>query len=376
MTHLVATISSHGLGHLAQTAPVLNALRRIQPGLCLTIASTLPEARLRERIEGDFRLEHRALDFGFVMEDAFRIDIPASAQAYRDFHADWEDRVGREAEWLAGHRPDLVLANVAGLPLAAASRLGIPAVGMSSLNWADLFAHAFAGEAWAGPIHRQMIEAYRNATAFIRLTPAMEMPQLANTVQVGPVARIGKRRRQDLLDRLGAAPNEKVVIAAFGGIDARLPMENWSFSAGIRWLVPQAWQFDHPQVATIESLGWDFTDLLASADAVIGKPGYGTFTEAACNGTPMLYALRPDWPEQDALIRWIQLHGHTREIGSRDLQDGNLTGQLEALWRQPVPVPVLPDGAGQAASLLAEMLSASQPGGDLTGKAPAGILRR
>ena len=62
MTHLVATISSHGLGHLAQSAPVLNALRRRLPGLRLTVASMLPAQRLHARIEGEFRIEARALD--------------------------------------------------------------------------------------------------------------------------------------------------------------------------------------------------------------------------------------------------------------------------------------------------------------------------
>jgi hypothetical protein len=61
MTHLLATISSHGLGHLAQSAPVLNALRRRLPDLRLTVASQLPEKRLRTRIDGEFDIEPRAL---------------------------------------------------------------------------------------------------------------------------------------------------------------------------------------------------------------------------------------------------------------------------------------------------------------------------
>jgi len=45
--HLLVTICAHGFGHLGQSAPVLNALRRRLPALRLTVASTLPEARLR-----------------------------------------------------------------------------------------------------------------------------------------------------------------------------------------------------------------------------------------------------------------------------------------------------------------------------------------
>lgn len=88
MTHLLASVTAHGLGHLAQSAAVLNALRHRLPGLQLTVASTLPEARLRQRIDGDFRIEPRALDIGFLMHDAFHVDLEASAAAYRALHAD------------------------------------------------------------------------------------------------------------------------------------------------------------------------------------------------------------------------------------------------------------------------------------------------
>ena len=105
MAQLLASITAHGLGHLAQTAPVLNALRRRRPDLRLTVASTLPEARLRQRIDGDFRIEARALDIGFLMHDAFRVDLDASAAAYRELHADWDARVAATTQWLAELQP-------------------------------------------------------------------------------------------------------------------------------------------------------------------------------------------------------------------------------------------------------------------------------
>jgi UDP:flavonoid glycosyltransferase YjiC (YdhE family) len=353
MTHLLATISSHGLGHLAQSAPVLNALRRRVPGLQLTVASTVPAERLRARIEGEFRVEARPLDFGFEMEDAFRVARGASAEAYRALHARWDDQVADTTSWLEHEQPDLVLANVAYLPLAAAARLGITAFGMSSLNWADLFAHVFAGEPWMSPLHSQMLDAYRSATVFIKLTPGMSMPDLPNGRWAGPVARLGTRRRDELRVRCGAEAADRIVLVAFGGIDARLPMEDWSFAPRLHWLVPGAWRIEHPRVSAIESLGWDFSDLIASADAVIGKPGYGTFVEAACNGTPMLYAARPGWPEQDALIPWLHKHARARQVGAQALRSGALAGELEALWQQPAPMPAAPSGADEVAALLA-----------------------
>jgi len=353
MVHLLASISAHGLGHLAQSAPVVNALRRSQPGLRLTVASTLSEARVRQRIEGEFRIEPRELDLGFEMHDAFRVDLEASATAYRKLHADWDAQVAATTQWLAGLQPDLLLCNAAYLPLAAAARLGLPAFGMSSLNWADLFAHLYAGEPWAASIHAQMLQAYQVATAFIKLTPGMEMPDLPRGMWAGPVASLGRPRRDELRARLRAAPGERFVLIAFGGIDTRLPLERWRFDDGLRWLVPGAWGVTHARVGSIETLDWSFSDLLASVDAVIGKPGYGTFVETACQGTPMLYAARPGWPEQEPLVHWLRAHGCALEVSAAALHSGDLAGTLQALWRQPAKAPVQPTGADEVAALLA-----------------------
>ena len=130
----------------------------------------------------------------FLMHDAVRIDHEASAAAYRAFHADWSARVAAEAGMLTSLAPDLVFANVSALPLAGARRAGIPALAMCSLNWADQFAFLFGDAAWARAIHAELQDAYANADAFLRCTPAAPMPALSNAIAVPPVARVGHRR--------------------------------------------------------------------------------------------------------------------------------------------------------------------------------------
>ena len=88
----------------------------------------------------------------------------------------------------------------------------------------------------------------------------------------------------------------------------------------------------------------------------MGKPGYGTFAEAACNGTPMLYALREDWPEQDALVAWFEDVACGHGIDARCLHAGRFMPALEALLRRPrKPVPAA-DGAEEAAAFIASQL--------------------
>jgi len=354
--HLFVDISSHGFGHLAQVAPILNELARLRPELKLTVRSGLSLDKLRTRLHCDFEHIFGSSDFGFIMLDAVSINFAATANAYRTQHSNWTQRVADEAVLLRRLLPDLVLTDVAYLPLAGAVLAGIPSLSMCSLNWADLFAHFFGHEAWAATIHAEMLAAYRSAECFLRLTPAMTMPDLPRQQAIAPVSVIGNDRRSLLCERLACSTQEKLVLIAFGGFDKDLALENWPQRKNLRWLIPQSGPIRRADMAAFEPLELPFTDLLHSVDAVLTKPGYGTFTEAACNGVPVLYLRRDNWPEQDCLIAWLQENARCAEISETELANGQLGDALDSLWQQAIVALPRPDGALEAANYLAERL--------------------
>lgn len=350
--HLLVDISAHGLGHLAQTAPVLEALRGLLPGLRLTVRSALPRERLVLRIGGDFEHVAEARDFGFVMNNAVDIDLAASARRYREFHVCWPQRIAAEMDWLERHRIDALLSNVAYLPLAAAVQAGIPAVALSSLNWADLFASYFGGEAWAAPIHGQILAAYNTARCFLRISPGLPMAGIKRRHALAPVARIGRPDRPRISQMLDLNESERWLLIAMGGMEFRLPVENWPQIPGLNWLVPREWQIVRQDVRGFDLPGLTFTDLLASVDAVISKPGYGTFVEAACSGVPILYLERPDWPETPWFATWLAAHARAAVLTREQLERGDLVDALHRLWQAPPPILPAAGGATEAAQLL------------------------
>ncbi len=364
MPHLFVDISAHGFGHLAQVAPVLNRLAELLPELRITLRSGLPSTKLKQRIQAPFQHIASASDFGYMMIDALSIDRPATAAAYRAAHANFAGRVAAETALLQRLAVDGVFTDVSYLPLAAAASAGMPAVALCSLNWADLFAHYFGHEEWASPIHAEMLAAYRTAT-FLRTTPGMPMPALDKLVTIGPLAERGRERRCELREKVGVGRTATLVVIALGGIPARLPVETWPVLADTHWLVPAAWNVQRIDMSSIEAFDWPFVDLLRSVDAVVTKPGYGTFTEAACNGTAVLYQRRDDWPEQDCLIDWLQIHARCTQVTATDLARGNLGAALDNCLQAAVPpVPrgfpsVTPtfDGSETAARYLAKILS-------------------
>jgi hypothetical protein len=199
-----------------------------------------------------------------------------------------------------------------------------------------------------------MIKAYRAAT-FLRTTPGMPMTGLDRVIGIGPIATIGRERRGELRRILGVG-TARIVLVALGGIPTRLPVEAWPALANTHWLVPAAWQVARSDMSAFEPLGWPFADLLASSDAVVTKPGYGTFAEAACNGTAVLYQRRGDWPEQDCLIEWLSKNARACEITGDELRRGALGAALDEVIAAAVPPVPAPDGIEQAARHLATLL--------------------
>jgi len=356
MPHLLVDLSYHGYGHIAQTAPVVNALAARLPGLRVTLRSGAPHAVLARRFHCNFTLISKTLDFGMEMMDAVAINVEKSADAYRHFHHDWNGKVAREAESMAALAPDLLFANVPYLSLAAAASAGIPSVAMCSLNWADVYTHYCHDRPEAPEIHSQMLAAYNSAAHFLRPMAAMPMENLANTRAIGPIAKLGQNRRAELNARLGLTPADRLVLIAMGGIAFCLPLDSWPRIPGVRWVVLSSWQVSHPDAVELESLGMDFTDVLASCDALLTKPGYGSFAEAACNGIPVLYLDRKDWPEAPYLVEWLKRQGCCVEVERIALEQGEIAKPLEALWALPPTAPVKPEGIEQAVDLLQNLL--------------------
>lgn len=352
MFHLLVDITHHGFGHVSQTSAVVNALYKLMPELQVTVRTTAPHEFLQRRFECEFRHLPQAHDFGMQMASAVDVKIQESAAAYREFHQDWAHKVEGAAAEMRSLRPDLLLANVPYLSLAAARRAGVRAIGMCCLNWADIYRHYCHDDPASVRIHAQMMNAYQDAEAFLKVLPAMPMAELGNTVDIPPIVQKGQSRRGQIDAIFRLADGEKLVMVAMGGMEFRLPVQSWPVMPGVRWIVPRVWQALREDMLALEDIQMNFSDVLASCDAVITKPGYGMFTEAAYAGIPVLYVTRRDWPEEPYLVQWLQQHDACLEVARETLQQGELAEILQRLWAMPMPLRPDADGAMIAAQFI------------------------
>ena len=357
-SHLYVALSGHGFGHLAQVAPVLNEWRRRWPKARLTVQSALPEPVLRQRIGGEFAVIAGTADFGMVMVDALEAKVPESLAAYRVFHSEWAERLAWQERLLREANPDLLLADIPYLTLAAAARLRIPALALCSLNWADILAGYGRDAPDLAALREPMLAAYNSAAAFLQPAPSMPMPELTNAQPIGPIAALGRDRRLEINRQLGLRGDETLLLMGLGGVDMRPPLENWSELPGVCWLTPPAWGVARADMASWAALAdCSMPDLIRSCDVLFTKPGYGAFTEAACNGTRVLYVARDDWPEEPWLSDWLREHGNAVKISQRQLAMGDLAEPLAALSAQPAKPSVVPTGVSEAVDYLARATS-------------------
>lgn len=370
--HLLVCISSHGFGHLSQTAPVLNALHDIRPDIRFTIRCTLDPERIRSRLNMPVMIASETDDIGMLMKDAVNVDVDASLQALMQIHGQCQSKVDHLAGWMSRGDFDAVLSNVGYLPLAAAQTIGLPNVGMSSLRWdailESLVSHGPDRDHGSniGHILQDMRTAYEAAKHFVCLTPCMALPAASNLVSVGPVCDPGARREAELkrmIQRLHPDTEDcHLILVGMGGMPFAFSLEHWPaqmLGKDVFYLCEETIANTHLHAVSVDATGMRYSDLIASVDLVLTKPGYGTFVEVAMAGTPVLYVERPHWAETEALTSWLETMVPCKSMARDTLNNGHAAHAASELLSIGRTLPSQATGNVQAALILSNLLNAS-----------------
>ena len=357
MKHLVTDLSGHGLGHLAQVAPVISRLASIVPDLQLTIRTSLSEQLVRTWIKIPFHYIEADLDRGMIMQDAITVDVPASCAWYETFHADYEERLKWNVRALETLKPDLLLADVPYIGLEAANRLDIPAVALCSLNWSDIYRHYCQQYKACEEVADRIISAYSAADIFLQPQPAMPMPELGNTQPIPPIARVGQHSRTRLQSLMQTREPKRFILLSVGGIGMQFSAQTLPMIEETTWIVPDRVEGNRKDIVRQSVFDMHYIDLLASVDLVLTKTGYGALVEAVVNQVPVLCIERPGWPEEPGLFDWCREHGYFGKTTLQELSRPATTETIKCLmnahWQNE---SVVADGDQHAAKVLSSYL--------------------
>jgi len=345
--NIAVYISGHGFGHLAQLAPVLNHLHAIRPDCRFLIRCALPQPELQSRLDFDFQLEQSPVDVGVVQQSAIEEDRAASIRQLRAWVEQMDQHIEREIGCLRRFEPSLVLSDISPLAFPAAKALGVPAIGLATLDWHTIYAHWLDAD---DMVIQQLAQAY--GTCDLLLTPpmAMAMPVFPEQRQIALIA-----ARPVHTPNPVAGDGRKKALVLFGGcgnpafaMQALAAMDDWLF------LMPDAPATAPANVKAIHfGSGVRAVDLMGFVDVVVCKPGYGVLSECWRTDTAIAWVERPDFPEFPMLKRWLDDAMPSAGMTRTDFQQGHWLPALQGAGRKQTRFPAMPaDGAEQAVDII------------------------
>ena len=342
---IVFYISGHGFGHASRGIELIRALVRKQLELHILVKTAAP-AWLFEGLPG---LTYEALeaDVGLIQTDSVTIDVAETAARAARFYRDFDRRADAEAAALRAARTRLVIGDVPPLAYAAAARAGVPSIAVSNFTWDWIYEAYATFERDAPGVIQTIRDAYRQCTHALRLPMHGGFATVARITDIPLIARRSTRGRVDTRRTLNIPDDRPFVLASFSGYGLDLPFDDIARREHLTII----------SSPTAPPAPLSYEDLVAAADLVISKPGYGIVSECVANGAPLLYTSRGRFAEYDVFVAEMPRVLRCRFVPQDDLRSGHWRTHIEALLAQPAPPERTPiDGAEIAAKLILDLM--------------------
>jgi L-arabinokinase len=394
---IVFYVSGHGLGHASRDIEIIHEIVRSNPEVRIVVRTAVAkwffDASLRVPIE----VQPFEADTGIVQIDSLRLDEDQTARRAARFYADFDRRADEEAARLRDVQPSIVVGDIPPLIFTAAHRAAVPSVAISNFTWDWIYGGYPQFERLAPGVIERIRTAYTLATRALRLPLNGGFEPMKDVLEDIPlIARHSTRGRADTRRALGLDEGKTVVLASFGGYGLGLPYDDIAEAGRFTLIVtdrdPSTGSGSSRTVAgpslssgdprdeargeatvrpaqgrllrlasrDLATRGLRYEDLVATADVVVSKPGYGIVSECIANGAALLYTSRGRFREHDMFVAEMPKVLRCRYISQEDLFAGRWDDQVDALLGQPLPPERLgTDGAGVAASAIIQRARSS-----------------
>jgi UDP:flavonoid glycosyltransferase YjiC (YdhE family) len=362
---IVFYISGHGFGHATRDLEIIRHLQQQRPGTTIVVRTSVPRWFLERSAGGSIEIQPCETDTGIAQIDSLQLDEAETARRARTFYRTFDDRVEAEAEVLRRVGASVVVGDVPPLAFAAASRAQVRSVAVANFTWDWIYAGYPHFSVDAPEVLATIQQAYSHADLTLRLPFAGGFETMGPIRDVPLVARRSRRTREENRRLLSLNHHRPVVLASFGGHRAALPYETIAETHDVTLIVTDYEAAEQTKEALdgklrcftggeFETAGVRYEDLVAAADIVVSKPGYGIVSECIANHTALLYTSRGVFAENDILIAGMQPVLRSRFIAQEELRSGNWGPSIRTLLDEPAPTEQMPTNGAEivAAAIL------------------------
>ena len=349
-------ITAHGYGHGVRSSDVIRAVLAAAPEAEVAVTTGLGRDFLASRLPlegGRVTVREGRLDVGMVQRDSVRADEEATLEALGRLLGERERRTEEEARWLEQWGADVVVADIPGIPLAAAAKAGVRGVAMGNFSWAWIYGAMKGKDRRWGEAEAAFLADYGKAELLLQLpfSPAMDEFR-CRRVRVPLLARPGRARREELARLTGADPGKRWTLLSFTTLEwGEEALRRVEGMGGDEFFTVEPLEWAGVRNVHVVRRAWmPFSDVVASVDGVVSKPGYGILSDCVANGKGLVYADRTDFAEYPVLVeamgRWLK----AVHVDARELYAGRLEGALERLAAAPGPREALATGGAEVAA--------------------------
>jgi L-arabinokinase len=335
---IVAYISGHGFGHASRDLELIKALHAKCPGARVIIRTEVHQWFF-ETAPTSVDVQTLKTDTGVAQIDSLHIDTEETARRAAAFYRNFEQRADEEAGRLAAERANLVIGDIPPLAFAAASHAKIRSVAVGNFTWDWIYQGFPVFEHLAPNVVAMIAAAYATATRALRLPLHGGFESMARVTDIPFIARRSSRDPVRTRHILGVPADKPLVLASFGAYGAALPLDALTQQRAFTLLT-----FDRPPNGLL------YQDIVAAADVVVSKPGYGIVSECVANDTALLYTSRGNFAEYDVFVQEMPRYLRCRHIAQTDFFAGRWESAIDALLQQRKPLArARVDGADVAA---------------------------
>ena len=358
MRHVLFYISGHGYGHATRSAEVMRELAAADPTVAIHVRTAVPE-HIFDAAGPAIRHTRLQIDSGAVERFCgLEVDPRGTLERAAMICQAAAQLIAQEIAYVRREQISLIVSDIPPLAGEIAAAAGVEAAGISNFVWSwmcEPYIHdcpEFAG------VLDSMREGYRKMRRFVRLPFSQSdgLDMFEQVIDAPIVTRRTSRDPREVRAQLGLTRETRpIVFPAMRGALAAEAIDRAASANEIVILYLDVEGRVHSKDARLVRLGSDLrhADVMAAADVIVSKAGYGIVSECVAGGKSLLYPRRKNFREDEILLpqaaRYLRLH----EISRENFLSGNWSGSLRELLAQPAPAETARvDGAKFCARLL------------------------
>ena len=356
-------ITPHGYGHAARAAAVMNAFYHTLPGIIFEIYTRVPVWFFNMSNEGAFNYHELLTDIGLVQASSMQENLPETVKRLDEFLPFNHELVQALARQITEQSCEMVFCDVSPLGIAVAQAAGLPSILVENFTWDWIYEGYLAEEPGLAPHIAYLKEAFASAELHIRTEPACDYSRPVNLVtQV--VSRQPRNSIETTRQRLGIPLEARVIMITMGGILTQYPfLPRLEKAADMVFLVPggsDTYAKRGNLVVIPHHSNLYHPDLVAAADAMVGKLGYSTLAEAYATGIPYAYIPRERFPESLPMGQFARETWDAIELSEARFFSGEWLDLLPEMLSRPRRQPDELNGADQIARWILKKVQARE----------------